>query len=268
MIIQLGRAHEAALRPFLASDPVVNLFLLGFLDAHGMAGALWYARVRPELDACALVVPGRLVVPFATDPAGAAAIGKHLRGRFPASMVIGPREASDALWTAWTHGDVDPVAFYDQRLYRSDAPTSGPVPEGLRRATLGDAAVLSEYAADMEREDLGRDPRDTDPEAHREAVRGRILRGSTWVVEDGDSLCFTVNVGTASARGSQVGGTYVPPHRRGEGWATRGMRGVVRRLLSEYPYVTLHVNERNTPAVRAYERAGFHPVAPFRLIAP
>lgn len=117
----------------------------------------------------------------------------------------------------------------------------------------------------MEVEDLGRSPL-SDPEAHEAAVRERIRNGKTWVIERDGRIVFQINVGTATALGCQVGGTWVPRDLRGAGLATAGMRELCRRLLKRHPYVSLHVNEANTPAVRVYENAGFVRSAPYRLI--
>ena len=43
------------------------------------------------------------------------------------------------------------------------------------------------------------------------------------------------------------------------------MSELARRLLASVPSVSLHVNEQNVPAVRAYHRAGFIEAVPFRL---
>jgi ribosomal protein S18 acetylase RimI-like enzyme len=44
------------------------------------------------------------------------------------------------------------------------------------------------------------------------------------------------------------------------------MTEIARRLLLTVPAVSLHVHEKNVPAVAAYKRAGFRSVLPFRLL--
>lgn len=263
---RLSHLHEAAVEELLQQDPVSNLFLLGFVDANSLSRGLWYGVTEGEhVRAVVLMLPGRLAVPFAPDPALAGQLGRMLRPRHPPCMVVGPRTACDALWDAWAR-DVTPDRFYDQRLYVCrEPPPGGPVP-GFRKATLTEWEVVARQAGIMEEEDLGRNPATEHPELHDQVVRDRIRNGKTWVIEREGEILFQINVGTALPIGCQVGGTYVPPKHRGKGLATEGMRELCRWLLPKHRLVTLHVNEGNTPAVRVYERSGFERSAPFRLI--
>ena len=266
MITPLGKTHTDSLQRLLSTDTTVNLFLLGFLQTHGLEGGSWVGHLGPSLDACTLILPGRLVVPYAPEPNNAFRIGAHLRGRYRPSMLVGPRAASDALWQAWTLGEVEPRRHYNQQLYSVSTPPIGANVPGFRRARAKDWRVIAQYSAEMQVEDLGQDPRDEEAGLHERVVKDRISRGITWIIERHGEILFQVNVGTSNEHGCQIGGTYVPPHARGRGLATEGVRAMVRELLQDHSQVTLHVNEVNTPAVRTYERVGFKPICPFRLI--
>ena len=101
----------------------------------------------------------------------------------------------------------------------------------------------------------------------RRRMRERVLTGTSWVVRDAGRLSFVVHVGFRTPLGAQVGGTYVWPEDRGQGIATRAMRGLVRTLLGDgVPRITLHADEANTAAIRCYAAAGFLPHVPFRLM--
>ena len=181
--------------------------------------------------------------------------------------MVGPRADCDALWSAWS-GSRAWIRRYDQRLYvrRSLASDTGDAPPGFRRAIERDIDRIADQAAAMEIEDLGVDPRADGLAAHRAAVQERVRSGRTWVIEAQGEIVFQVHAGTLSERGCQLGGTYVPPSQRGRGWGRAGMRAVSAQLLRRCPLVTLHVNESNRPAVRAYEASGFIADAPMRLI--
>jgi RimJ/RimL family protein N-acetyltransferase len=263
---RLSHAHESAVRELLHQDPIQNLFLLGFLDASSLERGMWYGMVDGQsVPAVVLVLPGRLVVPWAPDVEHAAALGRFLKQRYPPCMFVGPRDACDALWRAWAEG-VIPDRYYDQRLYLCVRAPAGPRVTGFRRANLSEWRQVALFSGLMEAEDLGRNPSDEYPELHGQVVRDRIRNGRTWVIEQERELRFQINVGTTTPFGCQVGGTWVPPEHRGRGLATDGMRELCRRLVPKHQCVTLHVNEANLPAVRVYERSGFARHAAFRLI--
>lgn len=263
---RLTERHEAATDALLGADPLQNLFLISFLDPSSLGKGLWYGMIDGDsVRAVAMVIPDRLCVPYAPDPHAAAAIGRKLRVEHAPSMMVGPRLACDALWDAWARHRIQPERFYDQRLYVCRAPPVGEPMPGFRRAVATEWEPIAENAAQMEIEDVGRNPLG-DPEAHEASVRERIQNGKTWVIERDGRIVFQINVGTATPLGCQVGGTWVPQDLRGTGLATAGMRELCRRLLTRHPFVSLHVNEANGPAVSVYEKSGFVRAAPYRLI--
>ncbi len=281
MVELLSHASRTDLAGLLEQDPVANLFLLGRMRCQDMTRAPWFGiRRGGALVAAALVVPERLAVPWAPVADDAGEIGLHLRGlAHVAGMVIGPRDACDALWAGWAPGT--PRLWYDQRLYVQDTPPAGERVDGFRVAKMRDLTSLIHASARMEEEDLGRNPLDVDPVGHEAATRERIRSGRTWVIERDGQLVFHIHAGTWIADGCQVGGTYVSPAHRGRGIGAAGMRELGRVLLArtadgrhpddpEHPAparITLHVNEANTPAIRTYETAGYRRAHAFRLAA-
>lgn len=263
---RLGREHEAALEELLEQDRVVNLFLLGMLASVPIDRVHWYGRIDGDrVRAAALVLSGRLCVPYAPDPEDARALALHLDRHERPCMSVGPRGAVDALWAVWSRR-ARPVRVHDQRLYvLRSRPLHGPDLR-VRRARHEDWPVIARYARSMEIEDIGHDPAAEDPRTHVRVVQDRIAAGRTWVLEDEGEIVFLIHTGTTVPWGCQIGGTYVPPPHRGRGWARLGTAEVCARLMGAYELITLHVNERNTPAVRTYERVGFERDAAFRLV--
>ncbi|MBA2322063.1 MAG: GNAT family N-acetyltransferase [Deltaproteobacteria bacterium] len=262
-----------ALRELLGDDPVCNLFLLGWLTSTPFHRAPWYGFFDlDQLRAVALVVDGRLAVPWAPEAADARPIGERLReDRLEPGMIVGPRAACDELWDGWDPR-YTPRLRYDQRLYTLARVPEAPLEAGFRLAAAADQPRLLLPSARMEEEDLGRNPMLHDPVQHDTIVRDRIRARRTWVIEREGEIVFHINVGTQLPHACQVGGTYVPPAWRGRGLASAGMRALARAiLLGRAPelsrMLTLHVNEANLPAVRCYEQAGFERSIPFRLIA-
>lgn len=272
---RLQPRHEAVLRDLLEQDPVANLFLLDRLDETGLPRALtqhlWLGALPDDSDDLVSVVYASL--PTATqpatttvawgDPEGCELLGKWLAMRRGTRMIVGPRAASDHIWKGL--GRVPYLTRFDQRLYVCEEPAGGDLLP-IERATLADLESVRVMHARMLEEDLGVRARDIDEHSHRAQVRKRIALGKSWVVRGDDCLTFSIDVGSFGPRGSQVGGTFVPAQHRGKGVATRAMRALCLELLKEVPFVTLHVNEANLPAVRCYERAGFRRANPFRLM--
>ena len=66
---------------------------------------------------------------------------------------------------------------------------------------------------------------------------------------------------------AQIQGVFVPPDRRGQGFATAGMAAVVELVRREIaPTVSLYVNDWNTAARAVYERVGFRETARFATV--
>ncbi|MCB9663340.1 MAG: GNAT family N-acetyltransferase [Alphaproteobacteria bacterium] len=267
-VVRLTDRHAPAIEERLLDAPPVNLFLLGYLDAIPIARATWYGVPREDgaLAGLVMLVPGRLAVPWCPEPEAADALGRTLHGRHRPCMMVGPREACDALWAAWAPADTPVDRWHDQRLYVCDQAPAGEPLRGFRRAVVADLEQVVAQSAAMEWEDVGRRVLEADPGAYRAVVQRRIEAGQTWVLDRDGELHFQINVGTVTRWGVQVGGTYVPPAHRGQGLATAGMKELCRRLLGRHRMVTLHVNEANTPAVHVYERAGFRPHTAYRLV--
>jgi uncharacterized protein len=266
MIRRLTSDDNHAVETLLETRPTVNLFLLGFMAVHQLNRAWWYGQFsRDAIRGVVMVLPNRLAVPWIPDVEDAKALGDHLYSLHPPCMLVGPRAACDGLWSNWAPGVV-PDRCYDQRLYTLEkAPDVGLV-SGFRRARALDSERVARFAAEMEFEDLGTQRATEDPDLHTMVVEERIKAGRTWLIERDGHIVFQVNVGTSTAWGCQIGGTYVPPAHRGKGFATIGVAALMDRLLAREKLVTLHVNEANRPAVRVYEKVGFAKAAPYRLI--
>ncbi len=264
--MRLSDRHLPALEELLLLDPVINLFMLGFLEAVPISRSHWYGvQDDDRITGVVVIVPGRLTVPYCPDLADAELLASIIARRHKPTMMVGPRAASDILWEAWARPDLID-RFYDQRLYVCEANLPGEPLPGFRRARLSEWGEVAEHAAAMELEDLGRTPKNADPEAFEATIKRRIENGTTWVVEREGRLQFQINVGTRTPFGVQVGGTYVPAEMRGQGMGKAGMRELGRRLLPKWRRITLHVNEANTAAVRVYEASGYRPYHPFRLL--
>jgi ribosomal protein S18 acetylase RimI-like enzyme len=85
--------------------------------------------------------------------------------------------------------------------------------------------------------------------------------GLYFGVRDGDRIAAAGGThALAAASGIAVlGNVYTAPEARGQGYATAITAALVAALLEQgYPRVVLNVFADNSPAIRIYERLGFH----------
>lgn len=263
-------AEVEDLLQFFARDPAANLFHLGVLEEHGVAGEgrgsyrYWIARNRLGIRACAFVSDSGMAS-AAGEMAAAAALGRALARRMRMRLVVGEREASDALWAVC--GTSRPRIYREHRLFVCDGlDDDGDTAGELRLAAERETNDLVRLAAAMRLEELGRSVGTAELEEFAARVAARISDDRIYVLPHGRRLVFKADVGSRCRYGAQIEGVYVVPDQRRQGLAGRCVREMARRLLEHWPCITLHVHERNQPAIRAYLRAGFKPATAFRLI--
>lgn len=259
----------------LQQDPGANLFILSWLEVHGITphiGASFevlLAEERDRLVGLCLVLGWRTAMPVCLEPEAAAAFGHALHQRgVSLEHVVGHRQAVGELWEAYRNHRrarlERPQHFYV--LQPEDFLPPGE-PSAVRPARLLDLDVLVDASAQMYREETLSDPYAEDPEGFRRMHRRRILQDTCFVWRDdlGRAL-FKADVSCASSYGAQIAGVFTDPERRGLGIARRAMGDICRMLLSRYPLVTLYVNADNLAAIRLYERLGFRPHCPYQTI--
>jgi predicted GNAT family acetyltransferase len=146
-------------------------------------------------------------------------------------------------------------------------PIIEPDPE-VRRTTTDDMAEVYPACVAMYTEEVGISPEyGGGSELYRTRVSQLVGRGWSFARFDRGRLVFKAEVACASPYAAQVQGVWVPPDRRGEGIAGRGMAAVVELVRADIaPVVSLYVNEYNRPARRAYEEAGFRQTETFATI--
>lgn len=93
-------------------------------------------------------------------------------------------------------------------------------------------------------------------------TRAVSLQGVAIWVEDG-GCAFTAQLIAKTPDAAMFGDLYVDPQLRGSGRATRALTSFCVWLMTESEHVTLRVGVDNDPAVRLYERVGFHVVDEF-----
>ncbi len=267
--------HRDVIEALLCQDLSGNLLPLGHLAESGLrtgAEASWLGAWegsprsgRARLSAAVLRIgahPGgwTAATPFGEER-GVTALGEAMRPG-GVDLILAPRAPGDALWRGL--GSPEGRLRSDHLLSVCEEVSDGPR-LSLRLARPEELSAVADMAAELEREDLGEDPRLSEPEQHRAQVERKIQQGQIWLGERDGRVVFKGDVGLSFSRGALIGSLWVPPARRGQGLGTAGVRALADRLLRSVPRVGLHVAESNLAARAAYRRAGFEERGPFRL---
>jgi len=256
---------------FLDRDPVLNVYLIALVlrDALGHArDEFWAARREGEIVGL-LHLGGQsgAVLPLGEDVRALERLGSQLverLGYLPRRFqIIGPRGPVEILKQRLEREAVAPRLHRGQvymSLGRGELPPFERLPE-LRPARRGDYPVVFETGAELRAEELGDDPRASDPMGYARRVEDECRDGYTHLWLDGAGLCFRASMSARTADAVQVSGVYTPPARRNQGLAQRGLSELCARLLEQSRSVCLFVNDFNDPALALYRRLGFKVLA-------
>ena len=267
----LRSSDSKAIIDLLDQSPETNLYARDLVDRQGIdllglhrwTGAFENdALIAVNLDvACIPNQPCKLSVPMGRADA-CEGMGRLTLERGGCERIMAERSPADAFWIGL--GQPVPSINHAQDVMYIKERSEGEH-LNIRPATPEMFPILFESTALMRLEEEGMDPRIQDPDLWLQTIQILIARRLIWVAFDKGELCFVIEIGTRCQRGAQIGSTYVPPNKRGQGMATRGMRAIVNQLLSSSNCVTLLVKEENVPARKCYERVGFQYGDPYRL---
>jgi uncharacterized protein len=244
---------------FCAREPVERVFLedvarrrLGRFTAVGDAsGAV-----------TALCHAGANLVPSGPHSDAFAPVAAESRAR----MIIGELGAVSSLWDA-AQDRLPPVR--EDRPHQPVYVITEPPPPGetgLRPATPGDLDLLLPACAAAHELELHVDPIARDAEGFRWRTEAQIEEGRSWLwVEDGVIL-FKAEASAWTPQAVQLQQVWTDPEARGRGYASRGLRDLVRLLLETTPHVTLFVRSENATAIALYERVGMAKALEYRSL--
>lgn len=260
------------LHELLDRDPLVNLFVRNRVDATGLqtqwlGGQVWGHFEGDELVSACHV--GVNVVPIEATARSIELFAEQILadGVRPTS-IVGPRDAVEPLWQLleprWGPAR-SPRLNQPFMVLEHDSPLT-PDPR-VRRVLIDEFDTIYPACVAMFTEEVGVNPEVGSRNGYRARVAQLISHGWAFaIIEDGQVL-FKTEVGAATKHACQLQGVYVHPDLRGQGIAAPAVAGVVQLARQSIaPIVTLYVNDHNTAARRAYERAGFEHTQTFASI--
>lgn len=269
----LGADDLADFLALTEQDPVVNVFAAyrartTRLEPRWLGGQMW-GRYTDGVLTAALHVGANLVPVECTADDAAALAARALRHGRSTATIVGPHPAVSALWDALSPrwGTPREIRWRQPHLAIDRAPDVEPDPL-VRATTRADLDLLYPACVAMYTEEVGVSPEaGGGADAYRARTLQLISRGWSFARFDAGRLVFKAEVACLTPYAAQVQGVWVPPDRRGEGLATRGMAAVVETVRQHLaPVVSLYVNEWNVSARAAYTRVGFVETARFSTV--
>ncbi len=252
---------------WLDRDPVVNVYLVALLLRDRLAAPAdeyWLARRDEEI--VGLVHVGSAsgaVLPASGTAEAHAALAERVAERLlrlpPRFHVVGDRDGVTAIRDRLRRSGLEPSRFRDHTymaLAAGDLPDFERVP-GLRPTRPEDRALVHDSGADLRAEEMGDDPRHSDPTGYARRVEEECGGGYTWLWIEGGELRFRASLSALSADAVQIAGVYTPPAQRGRGYARRGLAELCARQFARVSAACLFVGDDNAPARAVYRRLGF-----------
>ncbi len=256
-----------ALKSFLGRDACLNLFALGVLEDHGLGPgdsapvqAFAIQDSAGEFEAVAVSGGnGGMLLPYATSPAAAEALGRALADRLDVRSLLGTRPTLDAFLRGSQAG-ARVLMIKPLRYFTASADGLGPFvcPE-LRLARADDLHRLVPLAAAAIEEMLGENPLACAREAFERRIASRALMGRTYVLEREGEIVFKLDATARSRFGLEIEGIYTRPDFRRRGLATLALGQITRHMLGSMPWLVVRADEDDEIAASLCRRVGYLP---------
>jgi predicted GNAT family acetyltransferase len=273
---RLSFSEAPALRSWLLGDIARHSFLLGWLHENDVLPVdpdhrfqFLGAMQRDQIVAVSLLAGNSISVVYG-EGAGATALGAfHRRVSAQLQTILGPREAVEPFWHAYSGSSLAPLQVRRQVLLDLRARELRYFSEPLLQlAEPEDLNDLFQMSVAMHEEETGLPLHPSERDVFRRNVAARIDSGHTWCLRDSftDRMMFKASLASLSPEVAQVEGVFVSPSFRGSGVARRALSEMLRRVLYTVDRVTLYADEKNMPALKLYRRLGFRDAGPWITI--
>lgn len=210
------------------------------------------AEIDPELDAALRVLAARIVERY-----------------LPVRALISEAHLVEPLWDELRLSVSSPAIIRFNQPVMAIAPTQPvtlPDLESTRPGSLDELDELVTSCAAMHLEEVGIDPMSRDPWGYRQRIRELIAGGRSFVLRDAKGIAFKCELSAETPTAVQIMGVWTRPDVRRRGIGRQGMREVTGHLLRSGRWVTLFVNDFNTPAIELYRSLGYRSIGTNRAL--
>lgn len=258
----LIKGQEAQALEFLATQPVHNVYMAGFLRDNGLVSPLnrgtFYAcrDGAGRLEGVALI--GHVTQLDVRTARAMKAFASVAQECASVHVVMGQSETVQDFWCHYASGGQEMrIACRELLLEQKPPIAAGEAVAGLRRATAADLPLILRVQAAMAVAECGVNPLATDPDGFRARCARRIERGRIWVLVEKGTLLFKADIMAETAEAVYLEGVYVNRRCRQRGLGRRCLLALARILLSRSDSICLLVNERNVVAQSFYYSVGY-----------
>lgn len=192
------------------------------------------------------------------EPGACLPLARHLsKHGVSAKGVSGPESVSGSFAEAWLEvvgGFVVPGAELSFYLATTETELTGMMEGVFRQARSDEEAKLRAWAIDFGAES----PRPMDPSSLVALSERMLESGDLFVWEDGEELVAMGGFGRETPHGLVVNMIYVPPNRRGRGFAGALTTGLMAEATGRgKSFCCLYSEFRSSVRTNLYERIGF-----------
>ena len=171
---------------------------------------------------------------------------------------MGEQELVERFWRYYApHGQAQRRLSREILFEINEQPTCSGNVTHLRLAHLWDLSRIVPVHAAMALAESGVDPLVVDPHGFRQRCRRRIEERRTWVLIEQDELIFKADIITDTPEVVYLEGVYVHPEYRRQGFGSKCLTQLTRRLLNQTRSVSALVNQESEGAQAFFTQLGF-----------
>jgi ribosomal protein S18 acetylase RimI-like enzyme len=135
----------------------------------------------------------------------------------------------------------------------------------IRKPMVNDFQNLYELHRQYEIEEVIPKNGTFNPLGCKYAVQSMMLKDQVFVGEIDERLVAKANINAESFTRCQIGGVFVDPAFRCNGYASEVVSLLCGKIISADRGVTLFVNKINAPAIKVYQKIGFKIISDYRI---
>lgn len=261
-VAELHASEEQEVLGFLAQRHIHTVAMVGFIHDNGLVsplnrGTFYGCRNREgQLEGVALI--GHATLLETTTDRALEALAEIAQTCTNAHMIMGEKERINNFWDYYAETGQNMRHACRELLFELQWPVEAlsEVP-GLRLATPAELDLIMPLQAQMAFAESGINPLERDPEGFRQRCARRIEQSRTWVWVDAGEIVFKADVVSDTSSVIYLEGVWTNPEHRSQGYGLRCMSQLARTLLRRTQSVCVLVNEKNGPAQKFYQRAGY-----------